>query len=165
MSGAGPSLPPPPDGAAKTLFYPTQGGEPVLKFKVAGQTLLDPVVLSGPEELVTEADWGQFHAKVGAALGAKSSQVPFYSIVFQWQSVATLQRAATKLDAQLDGVSLVVLDASRWNPICCPNCAGKLTGSGFTTSATSAKGLGDCHAVFYSSVNRKCASECKGWPC
>ena len=136
---------------------------PKVQCKVSGQTLFDPQLLPGfktkvRDGLQTEAEWGAFMAYVGAQVGAKATGHPMYSPVFHFQEAAAIHhRSVTKLDMQLGGTKLVVLDAALYCDPKCPHCgADGAKDNGFTSNATSSKGFGDNHAVFMLSKQRLC---------
>ena len=103
-----------------------QTREPKYKFSVTGQTLCNPELADGLS-LDSVAAKGQFMAGVGCALGlAFDNKSLFLDITFSWQPVATIRdRPVTRLDAQLEGTKLTVLDAAKWvtgGKVVCPCC-------------------------------------------
>ena len=60
----------------------------------------------GGSALATPAEWGQFYAKVGAALGSKEAGLPFHFLTFRWQPHGTISaRPVTELQSSSTAAS------------------------------------------------------------
>lgn len=164
------------------LRYPTDPKYPArVTFDVAGQHIHNiqlqgdwrvpfPGTTKEPGSgMATNKAKGKLMAYLGSALG--QSNIKFYDMVFRFPKHQSIRgRAITELDVWLEGVQLVVLDASKWHSgaLKCYHprddggavCGGDLKDNvrSFADNATSSKGCGEqgTHTVYLCSAIRSC---------